>query len=206
MSTIDNATDAAEALEMLQELTGTTPDDHGGPVEEMAAVRELEEQYSGAEEPQKSHPSIGDIRITLAPHHEGLPLPEYQSVLASGFDLIAANDDPIYLNTIGASAMIPTGINVEVPVGFELQVRPRSGLAAKHGITVTNTPGTVDADYRGEVSVLLTNLKGGRFTIERGMRIAQAVICPVVQGRLVVVDSLSDTERGTGAFGSTGVV
>lgn len=171
-------------------------------VDEMLEVIALREQYDGSE---LTHPNIGDIRVALEPHHHGLPLPEYKSALASGFDLIAANFEPIHLNNIGASAMIPTGLRFEVPVGYELQVRPRSGLAAKHGITVTNTPGTVDADYRGEISVLLTNLQGKRFTINRGDRIAQAVICPVVQGRLVVSDDLSDTERGAGAFGSTGV-
>lgn len=173
-------------------------------VDEMFAAIELNEQFSGSDD-EPRHPNVGEIRVKLEPHHQGLPLPEYKSALASGFDLIAANDEPIHLNTIGASGMIPTGLCFEIPVGFELQVRPRSGLAAKHGITVTNTPGTVDADYRGEVKVLLTNLQGKRFTVERGMRIAQAVICPVVQGTLVITDDLSETERGTGAFGSTGV-
>lgn len=171
-------------------------------VEEMFNIMELSEQFGGSE---LTHPNVGDIRVKLEPHHEGLPLPEYKTALASGFDLIAANDEPIHLNTIGASGIVPTGLCFEIPVGFELQVRPRSGLAAKHGITVTNTPGTIDADYRGEIKVLLTNLQGKRFTIERGMRIAQAVLCPVVQGRLVVSNDLSETDRGASGFGSTGV-
>lgn len=152
------------------------------------------------------HPQIvGGLRYTTLSHFEGLPEPEYKTLLASGFDITSANFDPIHLNTVGATAMVPTGICLEVPPGFEAQVRPRSGLAAKHGITVTNTPGTVDADYRGEIKVLLTNLSGRRFSVERGMRIAQIVICPVVQVGLIRVDELSTTERGAGAFGSTGV-
>ncbi len=101
--------------------------------------------------------------------------------------------------------MIPTGIIMEIPVGYEGQVRPRSGLAARNSITVTNTPGTIDADYRGEIKVLLTNLGGRRFTVERGMRIAQLVITPVVQADLNLVGELSETERGEGGYGSTGV-
>ena len=155
-----------------------------------------------------SHPDGGIvINISLMEHFEGLEVPKYQSHLASGFDVPAAISEPISLNTIGATAMIPTGIKLEIPPGFEAQVRPRSGLAAKHGITVTNTPGTIDADYRGEIKVSLTkvNMSGGRFKVERGMRIAQIVICPVVQPKLVVVTDLSETERGDRGFGSTGI-
>lgn len=153
----------------------------------------------------EQHPNIGVVRIKQLDGTGDLPLPEYQSNLASGMDIYAANDEPISLNSVGASCIVPTGICMEIPVGYEAQVRPRSGLAAKHGITVTNTPGTIDADYRGEIKVLLTNMSGGRFKVERGMRIAQIVICPVVQVELELVDNLGNTERGSGAFGSTGV-
>ena len=151
------------------------------------------------------HPKIDQLRMSALPHHEGLDMPRYQTKMASGFDLSAAITDPIHLNSIGASAMIPTGLRFEIPAGFEAQIRPRSGLAAKHGITVTNTPGTIDADYRGEIKVLLTNLTGKRFQVKRGDRIAQMVICPIVQANLVQVDDLDSTERGEGGFGSTGV-
>lgn len=150
------------------------------------------------------HNTVG-VNIKILPHGMNLPLPEYQSELASGFDVYAATDGPIFLNSIGASTMIPAGISIAVPAGFEAQVRPRSGLAAKHGITVTNAPGTIDADYRGEIKILLTNLTGRRFKIERGMRIAQVVICPVAQAKLTVVEEHDQTERGEGGFGSTGV-
>lgn len=181
------------------------------PVGEFHAVMELADGYGGNNEAPLvltnpvSHPSIGPLRYTTDAHYGDLPTPEYKSDLASGFDVYAANYDAIPLNSIGASCMVPTGLHLEVPAGFEAQVRPRSGLAAKHGITVTNTPGTIDADYRGEIKILLTNLSGRRFTVERGMRIAQIVIVPVVRAELERVESLSDTVRGDGAFGSTGV-
>lgn len=150
------------------------------------------------------HPVV-DMKIKFLPHRDGLPMPEYKSIFASGIDLSAAITEDVPLNNPGATALIPTGVCVEVPAGYEVQVRPRSGLASKHGITVTNTPGTVDADYRGEILVSLVNLTGRRFIVERGMRIAQMVVCPVVQANLIVVDELSDTDRGTGGFGSTGL-
>ena len=159
---------------------------------------------SSLQNPTHPHPHIGDLPMRLLPHFEGLPLPEYKSEHSSGMDLSAANFEPIHLNSIGSSAMVPTGICVELPHGYEGQVRPRSGLAAKNGISIINTPGTVDADYRGEIKVLLVNLSGRRFTIERGMRIAQFVLCPVVQATPVRVEELSDTVRGEGGFGSTG--
>lgn len=160
---------------------------------------------AGVSIPQHPKLPAGSVKIKLLPHHEGLPLPEYKTALASGLDLSAANYDPIPLNSMGNIVMVPTGISIEVPVGYEVQVRPRSGLASKNGITVVNTPGTVDADYRGEISVALVNLSGRRFTVERGMRIAQIVICPVVQADLEVVEELSISERGSNGFGSTGV-
>lgn len=192
-----------------------TSEDEGDTVEMISGAIDLLTDFGGvpeasaddatAQAPVMGHPVIGAIYVKTLDHHEGLPLPEYKSDLASGFDLIAANYDPIYLNSMGSSVEVPTGICLEIPAGYEGQVRPRSGLARKHGITVTNTPGTIDADYRGEIIVLLTNLTGGRFKIERGMRIAQMVICPVVRGIITKVDDLGVTERGANGFGSTGV-
>eukprot|EP00873_Tetraselmis_striata_P025007 jgi/Tetstr1/445271/TSEL_033069.t1 len=132
-----------------------------------------------------------------------LPLPAYQSAAAAGMDLLAANDDPLVLQP-GAHALVPTGIAIALPEGTEAQVRPRSGLAAKHGVTVLNTPGTIDADYRGEIKVILINLGDAPFTVERGSRIAQMVVAPVARAELVEVADLDDTARGAGGFGSTG--
>jgi dUTP diphosphatase len=136
-------------------------------------------------------------------HGKDLPLPAYQSELAAGLDLLAAVDSPLSLEP-GSRAMVPTGLSMALPAGFEAQVRPRSGLAAKHGVTVLNTPGTIDADYRGEVKVILINLGVEPFEIKRGERIAQMVIAPVLQAQITEVTTLSDTERGSGGFGSTG--
>ena len=145
------------------------------------------------------------IEVRQLPHGEGLPLPAYQSADAAGLDLLAAvpEDAPVILGP-GQHALVPTGLIVALPSGFEAQVRPRSGLAAKHGVTVLNAPGTVDADYRGEVGVLLINHGGTPFTIRRGERIAQLVISPVTRVELVAAPSLSSTDRGGGGFGSTG--
>ena len=138
-------------------------------------------------------------------HAEGLPLPAYQTAEAAGLDLMAAVSDtePMTLAP-GQYALVPTGLAIALPPGHEAQVRPRSGLAAKHGVTVLNSPGTVDADYRGEINVLLINHGDTPFPIRRGERIAQMVIAPVVQAELVPVASLSSTARGGGGFGSTG--
>jgi dUTP pyrophosphatase len=136
-------------------------------------------------------------------HGKDLPLPAYQSELAAGLDLLAAVDSPLSLEP-GSRAMVPTGLSMALPAGFEAQVRPRSGLAAKYGVTVLNTPGTIDADYRGEVKVILINLGVEPFEIKRGERIAQMVIAPVLQAQIMEVNILSDTERGSGGFGSTG--
>ena len=146
-----------------------------------------------------------EVRITRLPHGADLPLPEYQSALAAGLDLLAAvpADAPIELAP-GARALVPTGIAIALPPGFEGQVRPRSGLAARHGVTVLNTPGTVDADYRGELQVILVNLGAGPFIVSRGMRIAQLVVAPVQRIKLVEVDALDSTVRAQGGFGSTG--
>ncbi len=145
------------------------------------------------------------IPITRLPHGEGIPLPAYETALAAGMDLRAAvgEHEPLVLKPM-ARAMVPTGLAFAVPPGFEAQVRPRSGLAAKAGVTCLNTPGTIDADYRGEVKVILINLGEEDFVIRRGDRIAQLVIAPVASARWQDVDSLDETARGAGGFGSTG--
>ena len=144
-----------------------------------------------------------EISVKRLPHNTDLPLPEYETVQSAGMDLPAAIDSPMTLSP-GEHAMVPTGLAIALPGGYEAQIRPRSGLAARNGVTVLNTPGTIDADYRGEVKVILINLGTEPFEIERGMRIAQMVIAPVTQGKLTEVDDLSDTARGAGGFGSTG--
>ena len=145
------------------------------------------------------------VDILQLPHGEGLALPAYQSTDAAGLDLLAAvpEEAPLLLAP-GKHAMVPTGLAIALPSGFEAQVRPRSGLAAKHGVTVLNSPGTIDADYRGEISVILVNHGEAPFAIRRGERIAQMGIAPVVQAKLVPVANLSTTDRGSGGFGSTG--
>ncbi len=145
------------------------------------------------------------VRVQRLPHGEGLPLPSYQTEHAAGLDLIAAlpEDAPIELEP-SDRALVPTGLVIELPQGYEAQVRPRSGLALKHGVTVLNSPGTIDADYRGEVKVLLINLGAETFLIERGDRIAQLVVSPVTHVEIVASDALGATERGAGGFGSTG--
>ncbi|MDW8434331.1 MAG: dUTP diphosphatase [Aquificaceae bacterium] len=143
------------------------------------------------------------IKLKRLPHAEGLPLPFYATEHASGMDLLAAVSEPVLLKPL-QRALIPTGIAVEIPPGYEAQIRPRSGLAIKHGITLLNTPGTIDADYRGEIKVILINLGEEDFLVRRGDRIAQMVICPVVKVEIEEVQELSLTERGGGGFGSTG--
>jgi dUTP pyrophosphatase len=143
------------------------------------------------------------LELKRLDHGRDLPLPAYQSELAAGLDLLAAVDAPVTLQP-GERALVPTGLAMALPAGFEAQVRPRSGLAAKHGVTVLNTPGTIDADYRGEVKVILINLGREPFTIVRGERIAQMVIAPVLQAAIREVETLSETVRGAGGFGSTG--
>ena len=146
-----------------------------------------------------------DVTVTRLPHGMDLPLPAYQSALAAGLDLIAAVplDAPLTLAP-GGRALVPTGIAIALPPGHEAQVRPRSGLAVKYGLTVLNAPGTIDADYRGEVQVLLANLGGEAVAIPRGMRIAQLVVATVARAQLREISSLGETVRGTGGFGSTG--
>lgn len=146
--------------------------------------------------------TVGVIRL---PHAEGLPLPGYATDQAAGMDLIAAVGENASITLKPRqSALIPTGLVIELPSGFEAQVRPRSGLALKHGVTVLNAPGTVDADYRGEVQVLLINHGTEPFTVVRGMRIAQLVVAPVVQAAPIERAAISETKRGRGGFGSTG--
>jgi dUTP pyrophosphatase len=145
------------------------------------------------------------IDVRQLPHAEGLSLPAYQSSQAAGLDLLAAVPEqaPMVL-AAGQHAMVPTGLVIALPEGFEAQVRPRSGLAARHGVTVLNSPGTIDADYRGEINVLLVNLGSEPFTIRRGERIAQMIVAPVTRVELARADSLPATTRGDGGFGSTG--
>ena len=145
------------------------------------------------------------VELQQLAHAEGLPLPAYQTAEAAGLDLMAAVPDgePLTLAP-GQYALVPTGLAIALPAGHEAQVRPRSGLAAKHGVTVLNSPGTIDADYRGEIKVILINHGATPFVIKRGERIAQMVIAPMVQAALVPVATLSATDRGAGGFGSTG--
>jgi dUTP pyrophosphatase len=146
-----------------------------------------------------------EMRITRLPHAADLPLPAYQSALAAGLDLMAAvAEDSAIAIAPGAYAMIPTGIAIALPPGTEGQVRPRSGLAARHGVTVLNTPGTIDADYRGEIQVILANHGSEPFLVRRGMRIAQLVVAPIFRAKIVESKDLDGTQRGAAGFGSTG--
>ncbi|MFN3870215.1 MAG: dUTP diphosphatase [Aquificaceae bacterium] len=143
------------------------------------------------------------IKVKKLAHAKDLPLPFYATEHSSGMDLLAAVEEPLVLKAM-ERALVPTGIAIEIPPGFEAQIRPRSGLAIKHGITLLNTPGTIDADYRGEIKVILINLGSEDFVIKRGDRIAQMVIVPVIKVELEEVEELSPTKRSNGGFGSTG--
>jgi dUTP pyrophosphatase len=149
--------------------------------------------------------SAVEVQVIRLPHGQGLPLPAYQSAGAAGLDLVAAvpHEQPVTIAP-GLFATIPTGIALALPAGTEGQVRPRSGLAARHGVTVLNAPGTIDSDYRGEVCVILINHAMEPFCIERGMRIAQLVIAPVASVHIRLVERLDETARGSAGFGSTG--
>jgi dUTP pyrophosphatase len=149
--------------------------------------------------------STTQLRLHRLPHGAGLPLPAYQTAHAAGLDLTAAvpADAPVTLAP-GARGLVPTGFAIALRKGFEAQVRPRSGLAAHQGVTVLNAPGTIDADYRGEIQVILINLGSEPFTVARGLRIAQLVIAPVARASVTEADALDDTARGAGGFGSTG--
>lgn len=145
------------------------------------------------------------VLVKKLPHYEGLADLKIATLGSVGVDLFAANSDAICLNTIGAREIIPTGISIELPVGYEAQIRSRSGLAAKNGLMVLNSPGTIDSDYRGEIKIILVNTSTKKFFVERGMRIAQMVVKPVVLPDLQYVEELSMTDRGEGGFGSTGM-
>ena len=146
-----------------------------------------------------------DVALKILPHGAGLDLPKYETEDSAGVDLRAALADGEEMTVApGDRVLVPTGFAMALPKHYEAQVRPRSGLAIKNGITVANTPGTIDADYRGEVKVILMNVSNEPFTITRGMRIAQMVVAPVVQASFAVVDDLDETARGAGGFGSTG--
>ena len=148
---------------------------------------------------------MNDVAVSIQrlPHGADLPVPAPATGASAGADLLAAVAETVVLAP-GASALIPTGIAIQLPSGFEAQVRPRSGLAAKHGVTILNSPGTIDADYRGEIAVILINHGDEPFDVTRGMRIAQMVIAPVFRAQWREVDGLDDSERGSGGFGSTG--
>lgn len=139
----------------------------------------------------------------LVKKDSGVTLPAYKTLGAAGADVCARVDSPVVIKR-GERAVIPTGLYFAIPQGYEIQVRPRSGLAAKNGVTVLNTPGTIDSDYRGELKVILINLGGEDFTVNNGERIAQIIAAPVIQAKFTVVDALDETERGAGGFGSTG--
>ncbi len=143
------------------------------------------------------------IAVTKLPHGQNLPLPGYATEQSAGMDLMAAIDAPVTLKPLERT-LVPTGLAIALPAGYEAQIRPRSGLAAKNGVTVLNTPGTVDADYRGEVKVILVNLSPDPYTIEPGTRIAQMVIARHAQAQWQEVETLDETARGAGGFGSTG--
>jgi dUTP pyrophosphatase len=147
-----------------------------------------------------------EVAVTRLPHGADLPLPGYESPGAAGLDLIAANPEgsPLVLDRF-ARAVVPTGIALQIPSGYEAQIRPRSGLALSHGVTVLNAPGTIDADYRGEVKVLLINFGATPFVVMRGMRVAQLVFAPVARASLGETERLDETGRGAGGFGSTGL-
>lgn len=146
---------------------------------------------------------VRPIQVTRLPHGEGLPLPSYATAGAAGMDLLAAVAETVTLAP-GARTLVPTGLAIALPPGHELQIRPRSGLALKHGILLPNSPGTIDEDYRGELQVIVMNAGDTPFAIERGMRIAQAVLSPVLRAEWVPVESLDATVRAAGGFGSTG--
>jgi len=147
-----------------------------------------------------------NLQLKILENGCGLPIPKYESEGAAGLDLLAAISESKNIIILpGKAEMVPTGIAIALPKGFEAQIRPRSGLAAKNGITILNSPGTIDSDYRGEISAMLINHSKVNFEIERGMRIAQMVIAPVVQFNLIKTETLDETKRGAGGFGSTGV-
>ncbi|MET0155086.1 MAG: dUTP diphosphatase [Rickettsiales bacterium] len=147
-----------------------------------------------------ARPSVSVVRL---PHAEGLPMPRYATEMSAGMDLCAAVEHAVVLHPM-QRLLVPTGIKIALPEGYEAQIRPRSGLTLKHGVTVANAPGTVDADYRGEIKVILVNISDVPYCVERGERIAQMVVAQVARAQLDAVEALEDTARGEGGFGSTG--
>ena len=145
-----------------------------------------------------------DVKVELLPHFEGLDLPKYMTEHSAGMDLLAAVEEDVVLEPMEIK-LIPTGLKLQLPDAYEAQIRPRSGLALKKGITLTNSPGTIDADYRGEVGIIMQNLGKEQFVVKRGERIAQMVVAPVIQASFEVVNEVNNTDRGVGGFGSTGV-
>ena len=143
------------------------------------------------------------IKILIKRLSQQISLPKYETIGSSGRDLSANIDNYIEIQP-GKSAIIPTGLSISIPKNYEVQIRPRSGLAAKQQITVLNTPGTIDSDYRGEIKIILINHGDKKFKVEKGLRIAQMVVCPVIQAEIIEVNELEDTKRGQGGFGSTG--
>ena len=162
-------------------------------------------QNALADQPVENPTGVIRVAVTRLPGSESLDLPAYETELAVGMDLAAAIAGNMTIAP-GARALVPTGLAIALPEGYEAQIRPRSGLAARYGLTVLNAPGTIDADYRGEIKVIIANLGEDPFTVERGMRIAQMVVAPVTRIAWNVVDALPDSARGAGGFGSTGGV
>ena len=160
-------------------------------------------QNALADQPIEHPTGAVRVSVTRLPGSDGLDLPAYETELAAGMDLAAAIDENLTIAP-GSRAMVATGLAIALPEGYEAQIRPRSGLAARNGLTVLNAPGTIDADYRGELKVILANLGEDPFTVERGMRIAQMVVAPVTRIAWAEVDTLPDSVRGAGGFGSTG--
>lgn len=207
--------EAAELADQYGEQAADLADHFGEPGE---PVDSIATQFGGGGNPippkaprprpePMSHMSVAHVglKVKKLPHYEGLPDLIQATPGSSGIDLYSAQGgDTIHLNTVGSQAIIPTGIAIELPVGFEAQIRPRSGLAAKHGISIVNSPGTIDADYRGEIFIILVNLSTNRFKVDRGMRIAQLVVQSVPIPKIVYVDDLGETDRGENRFGSTG--
>ncbi len=209
MNTKDAKTQAE--INALQDAFTTQSDEVGEMADQFqikaAPVRELVEEFVMSKEYTDSlNMNQVQLQIQLLPHFDGLNKLKRETAFSSGIDLQAAigDNETLLLNSIGASIKVPTGIKMAIPVGYEVQIRPRSGLSAKFGIIVTNTPGTIDADYRGEIFVLLTKLTTGKHRINRGDRVAQMVLSPVVSPKIVYVDSLDETVRGEGGFGHTG--
>jgi dUTP pyrophosphatase len=162
-----------------------------------------DEEDAGGRTPASSSASVIRVRVSRQPGGEGLPLPAYATTGSAGVDLCAAVDVELVIEP-GMRALVPTGFAIALPGGFEGQVRPRSGLALRHGVTVPNAPGTIDSDYRGEVKVILMNLGAEAFSVARGDRVAQLIVAPVEHVEFEEVEQLDDTDRGSGGFGHTG--